>query len=399
MSVMIFAMSITASAAATNIKQTEGTKGSVKISWESSNGAADNYRVIYSTSENGKYNADSSYTTSLRERYISGLDAGKTYYVKVESYSKGSTKPYSVSKPLQVVTAPIDVTSSSIKQTAGTTSSATIKWSGVKGATGYIIVKKQGNSKKSTSVRTNSVKLKTSAGQRYSVDVIAFRKSNTGFIAKAYSSTKYGVVSAPSVPMYFANASKGGLTWSPTAKKNTPTLYWTNNPNDQIYPDGYQIEFYTVDGKKKIAAVKTSSKSYTLASAKNYKLIKNKGFKTRIRAYSKNDSATCYGKWSGMTTVIPEAAIKLTATSHTSVKVSWSKVANAVKYRVYVSRDSGYKDSGHWSMKEVSASTTSYNITGLKKWKDFGVYVVPVVKVNGKLYKASKLWYTYSYVY
>ena len=42
---------------------------------------------------------------------------------------------------------------------------------------------------------------------------------------------------------------------------------------------------------------------------------------------------------------------------------------------------------------------TSYNITGLKKWKDFGVYVIPVVKVNGKAYKAYKTWYTYTYVY
>lgn len=33
MSIMIFAMSITASAAATNIKQTEGTKSYVEISW------------------------------------------------------------------------------------------------------------------------------------------------------------------------------------------------------------------------------------------------------------------------------------------------------------------------------------------------------------------------------
>ena len=55
MSIMIFAMSITASAAATNIKQTEGTKSYVEISWDSSNGRADYYKVYYSTSENGNY--------------------------------------------------------------------------------------------------------------------------------------------------------------------------------------------------------------------------------------------------------------------------------------------------------------------------------------------------------
>jgi len=100
-----------------------------------------------------------------------------------------------------------------------------------------------------------------------------------------------------------------------------------------------------------------------------------------------------------MRTVIPQASIKITASSHTSARVKWPKVANATKYIIYVSRDSGYSDSGHWAKKELSASTTSYNITGLKKWKDFGVYVIPVVKVNGKAYKAYKTWYTYTYVY
>lgn len=100
-----------------------------------------------------------------------------------------------------------------------------------------------------------------------------------------------------------------------------------------------------------------------------------------------------------MRTVIPQASIKITASSHTSARVTWPKVANATNYIIYVSRDSGYSDSGHWAKKKLSASTTSYNITGLKKWKNFGVYVIPVVKVNGKAYKAYKTWYTYTYVY
>ena len=53
--------------------------------------------------------------------------------------------------------------------------------------------------------------------------------------------------------MYFADATKGGLSWTPTSSsKAYPTLYWTVNPNDKTSPDGYQIEIYTVDGKKKI---------------------------------------------------------------------------------------------------------------------------------------------------
>ena len=402
MSIMIFAMSITASAAATNIKQTEGTNSYVEISWDSSNGRADRYKVYYSTSENGKYTAVTDYTSSSTSKMIRDLNAGSTYYIKVASYSSyNSPTAYNVSAPVQVVTAPISVNSDSILQTAGTPSSFTIGWSKVVGATGYIVTKDSGSSKASKKVSTNKAAIKATAGNRYNVDVVAYRKApKTGFVAKSYSSTGYGMKPSPSTPMYFADATKGGLEWTPKSTSRAyPTLYWTVNPNDKTSPDGYQIEIYTVDGKKKITTAKTTSRRISIASASSNKLIKNKGFKARIRAYIKNDKATCVSKWSAMRTVIPQASIKITASSHTSARVTWPKVVNATNYIIYVSRDSGYSDSGHWAKKKLSASTTSYNITGLKKWKNFGVYVIPVVKVNGKAYKAYKTWYTYTYVY
>ena len=97
-----------------------------------------------------------------------------------------------------------------------------------------------------------------------------------------------------------------------------------------------------------------------------------------------------------MTTVIPQAAVGMDYVGNNTVKVTWPRVANAVKYRVYVSRDSGIVDSGHWAKKEISAKSNAYYIKGLKTWKNFAVYVLPVVKVNGKQYIASRTYYTYS---
>lgn len=98
-----------------------------------------------------------------------------------------------------------------------------------------------------------------------------------------------------------------------------------------------------------------------------------------------------------MTTIIPEAAVKITSARGSSARVTWPKVANATKYIIYVSKDSGVKDSGHWSKKTLSASTTSFTITGLQPYKDFGVFVIPVVKIGNKQYSAAKTWYTYSW--
>ena len=400
MFVMIFAMSITASAAATNIKQVSGSQDSVEIKWSSNSSAQEYYKVYYSTSENGQYYVSYDFASSYADETIYDLNAGSTYYVKVVTYIKDSyydDVEIATSAPFQVVTAPKEVKESTIKQTDGTSTSATIKWSAVKGATGYIIEKRNNGSVKHTSVRTNSIKLKASSGQKYDVNVISFRKSRTGFVAKSYSATKYDVVSSPSSPVGFAKASLANLTWETNSKTNNkPMLRWDRNSKDQTYPDGYQIEFYTVDGKKKIASVKTTNTFYSLVSSKNYKLMKNKGFKTRIRAYIKNNGIVCYSKWTGMTTVIPQAAVGMDYVGNNTVKVTWPRVANAVKYRVYVSRDSGIVDSGHWAKKEISAKSNAYYIKGLKTWKNFAVYVLPVVKVNGKQYIASRTYYTYS---
>lgn len=142
MTIMLFAMTITASAAGsvTKLRQTSASSSSVKVTWNANPGQE--YRVYYSKSKNSGYVEDTSYTTSSTEWYISGLSAGTTYYVKVASYVEDSNWNdiyVATSAPIQVVTTPENVNSSSIKQTAGTSKTVTVKWNGVAGATGYRI--------------------------------------------------------------------------------------------------------------------------------------------------------------------------------------------------------------------------------------------------------------------
>ncbi len=396
MSVMIFAMSITASAAATNIKQTDSSKTSVSISWDGTN-ISDGYKVYWSKTENGTYSEVSSYVSTSKTKYISGFNAGTTYYIKVASYANGKNY-YAMSAPVQVVTTPESVDYSTIKQTAGTSRSVTVAWGKSAGATGYLVSKDNGAS---TAIAKNSITISAKPGQKYSLNITAFKKApKTGYVATAYKTTRSSFRSAPSTPMYYADGARGYLDWKPTNKtKSYPTMSWKANPNDYLSPDGYQIEVYTVDGKKKISTATVKTRSVSITSAKNNALIRNRGFRTRIRAYIKVDNAVCYSNWSAIRVIVPQAATKITATSHSSVRVTWPKVANATKYIIYVSRDVKSNGSGHWTNATLSASTTSFNIKGLTKFKDFGVYVIPVVKIGGKYYKAAQTWYVQSWVY
>jgi hypothetical protein len=168
------------------------------------------------------------------------------------------------------------------------------------------------------------------------------------------------------------------------------TVSWNYNDDDYYTPDGYQAQVYSVDGKKKLAGIKSlTSRSFTISSSSVRKAITNKGFRVRVRAYKKNGEATIYGSWSSWKVVIPQAATRITKTSSSSAKIKWSKVASATSYVMYVRKE----QYGSWIRKVLPASTTSYTIKGLEYWEDFSVCVIPVVKVNGKKYNAAKTWY------
>jgi hypothetical protein len=399
MSVMIFAMTITAAAASTvtGVKQKDAYLKSVEIEWDSEYGQY--YMVGISSTKNGTYTMVSSYASKSSSKSIYDLQAGKTYYVKVYRTSSDGEKIYATSSPISVVTVPDadSLTSDNIKQTAGSRKSVTFKWPKVSGATGYKIVTKSGKSKY---VNTNSATVSASAGKSTYVYVYPYRKSASGYVALrstnyAYSGSLYA---SPATPTNLADTEKSNLTWKPT-KSSEVTVKWNYN-YDYYSPDGYQAQVYSVDGKKKLAGIKSlTSRSFTISSSAVRKAITNKGFRVRVRAYKKNDGATIYGSWTAWKVVIPQAATRLSKVSSSSAKVKWSKVANVDHYVMYVSRDTGYSDSGNWTRKVLPASTTSYTIKGLTKYKDFAVYVIPVVKINGKKYNAAKSWYVYGYVY
>ena len=406
MAIMLFAMTITASAAGavTGLKQTDASTSSVQISWSDNPGQT--YKVLYSKSKTSGYIALSSYPSSSVERYVSGLSAGTAYYVKVESYVRQGYNDVLVatSSPIQVVTKPKDIDYSTIKQTAGSSKAISFKWAASAGATGYRIELDTGATVKTKIVSSPKAVMSATSGRRYSVTIKPYKKSTSGYIAMTkYGTTKSGLYSAPVNPQNVAVYSKGNLTWDPN-KSNEVTIGWDKNSfynsNNTATPNGCQVQVCALNGKTSLYVGTSSSYSYgtvKVTSLKARKAIKNKGFKVRIRSYIKtSDGVTIWSAWSPFKVVVPQAYLNLKsmkALSDTSAKLVWTGVANAQYYYVYFNRDSSGTNGGIWRKVKVSASTRSYVITGLKKYQTFGFYVVPVCKIGGKLYPATTKYY------
>ena len=385
MSIMLFAMTITASAASgravTNLQQTDDTKTSVTVQWSGNYG--EEYLVYLSQDRSSGYQALSSYTSTSNKKYIYNLQAGRAYYVIVQTYV--NKQLVGQSDPLQVITTPESVDYKSIKQTSGTKNKIGLQWNRVSGVTGYVVAKISGSKVEAQyNVTTNKATVPAKAGTHYSgYYVYSYKRSESNYIA-------------PVNPQYVADAKAGTLIWSPAKSGNVITIGWKANPNYD-YPTGYQVQIYSLNGKTRLYTTKATTKTRVkINNAKVRKAINNKGFKVRIRAYKEaNGGAKCWSDWSAFKTIIPQACVKksnVTSVSSTAAKVKWKKVANTKYYLVYYTKNP-YASNAKWIKKKVSAKSSSYTIRGLKAYSTFGVYVIPVVKVGGKTYRGQACEY------
>lgn len=391
MSIMLFAMTITASAASgsavTNLQQTDDTKTGVTVQWSGNYG--EEYLVYLSQDRSSGYQALSSSTSTSNKKYIYNLQAGRAYYVIVQTYV--NKKLVGQSDPLQVITTPESVNYKSIKQTSGTKNKIGLQWNSVSGVTGYVVAKISGSKVEAQyNVTTNKATVPSQAGTHYSgYYVYSYKRSESNYIALGYGQSTGILYSAPVNPQYVADAKAGTLVWKPATKGNVITIGWKPNPNYDR-PSGYQVQIYSIDGKKRLYTTKvTTKREITINNAKLRKAINNRGFKVRIRSYQEaNGGVKCWSDWSAFKTIVPQACIKTgKAVSNSAAKVYWKKVANAKYYVVYYRKNTR---SSKWTKKKVSAKTTSYVIRGLKKYQTFEVYTIPVVKVGGKTYRGSQ---------
>lgn len=392
---LLYGMSLNAFAAS-GVTQTDADTNNVTVTW-SADSSAYGYNV-YLSSDGNTYARTTSDTEcdvhkdSGTQKKITNLTAGSSYYVKVNPVYRSSEGAISEGESLgtvNVVTAPSRVKAASIKQTKATYNSISIKWSSVSGATSYIVFL---NNKKAATVTATSAKISVDAGSVNNIQIRAVKKSSDGFAAKGGYTEAYDFYAAPGKPAKLASFKNNNFEWYPTIS-NKVTVGWNKSSDDEYEATGYQVEIYSVNGKK----LKTYSTTNTKVKVK-LASIKNKGFKVRVRGYIKVNGKKCYGKWTGLKTIIPQATTTLQRTDNETLKVSWKSVSNAEKYIIYVAN---YSSGGTKKWKKaavVGKNVKSYSIKNCVVGKNTAVYVIPVVKIGNKTYKASYTWFMYMYM-
>ena len=395
MAVCFFSNGTLKASAASEVKgltQTRSEEDSVTVSWKSLKNAY-GYDVFIS-SGNGKYKRLTNKTCDVvgsknTKKKISNLTSSRTYYVVVKAVYKKENGKYKIGpagKRLEVVTSPSKTAKSTIKQIKATPHYIRFKWDKVRGANRYIVYV---NDKKKAVVKKNAVSIRVRTGSVNNVRVVPVKRSSSGFMAKGGNIEAYDFYSSPKRPKRVAAFRYNNLLWQPT-ESNTVTIGWTKAAGDKYDPTGYQMEVYSLEGRRLNLYYSTKTKLSI-----NIPSVENKGFKVRVRAYVKINGKKYFGKWTDMQTVIPQAKISMKRTGRNSVEINWDSVKNVTKYHVYACNDIKAEKPEWYEVATVGAGTNSYEYNNCIEGKYTAMYVIPEVQVGRNTYKASYTWHLY----
>ena len=362
----------------TGLKQTSDTTQSVKVEW---NATGKLYTVEWS-SDNVKWT--SAGITQQTSSTINNLTAGKKYYVRV--YANADTK---TAATVEVYTKP-SVKPASISQINDKTSttSTTIQWDKVNGATGYKVEYKpniNSATKVTKYVTTNKIKLTDMLeNTKYFVYVYAYIGNDT---YKAVSKSK------TSLDVKLKPTKVSGLRCDTfyTKKGACFKVDQINNVN------GYHWVVYKYNGSskkydKKVDEGKCSSN--TILTSDKVKV--GQFYMVKVCAYTTINNKKVYGKWSNviyMSGDPKEVTVKNASTS--SQKVSWSSVKRATNYTVYVSKDKNSRGKKICTTTKTNVTCKKYGNSKLKEGTVYYYTIVANMKVGDKTYKSTP-YYRYS---
>lgn len=371
-----------------NLRQTGATGTEVKYSWDSVEGA-DGYFTSWSSDQ---VNWTKPEAVTAAEQFITGLQAGQSYYVQViavdmEAYDAGEEDFLSEeSDVFEVVTAPDVAAMRPINRVEQTTSIA-LSWSAVPGATSYILKDGPADTAKvyGTTTQTNFTMSNLTPNTTYALNVFPVRTSASGYQAmNTYlSTTLLTAVEKPPVVIPApgkASTANFGLYKTPSMTSNdTGISFFVKNPDENAV--GYEVEIFKVKGGKKVKTV-TSQKTIS----DTVYLSKNVAYKYRIRYFTLSNGQKLYGDYSGYRYFCLQKASAQTNSKTGKIRMKWGKVAGASGYTVYVSKNS---KKGFKKVKSLGAKAKKIEFKGtgklkLKKGQTYYVKLVAKIKDGGK---------------
>jgi fibronectin type 3 domain-containing protein len=322
----------------TDVVATAQSSSSISVSWGSVSGAS-GYRVYRASSSGGYYSElGSTYGTSYTDN---GLSSNTTYYYKVSAwnaYGEGSQSSYASA----TTSAPgMPATPTDVVATAQSSSSISVSWGFVSGASGYRVYRADSSSGYYSVVDSTSDTFYTDTGlssnTAYYYKVSAYNSAGEG--DQSYYTSATTPVNAPANVMAEAQSSSSIMvSWDYVSGANSYSVYRSNSS------DGYYSELGSTYGT-----------SYT-----------DNGLSSNTTYYYKVSAGNAYGK-SALSDYVPAttfvgvpSGVTATAQSSSSISLAWSQVSGATGYRVYRADNSG----GSYSVVD-STSDTFYTDTGL----------------------------------
>lgn len=364
----------------TNVRQTGATATKITVSFDTILGT--NYYTVQMSEDAKNWVSITNYATNGEYTVTAGVSAGKSYYLRVAAKDS-----YVYSDAIQVTTCPAEITD--LKQTGATTSSITISWSKIAGATAYKVCRFANGSEYVIATTINNsytiTGLKNNIVFPYDVYVKPIRNIGT-YTAEQKVEYSYQVDHIDSadvrlVPGKVQNVH--GEYYYSSLKKVTFDF-------DKIeHGSGYAYELCNYKGKK-ITSGTCSPNGYN--ELKNIKI--GQFYRVRVRAYTTVNNKVLYGAWSDYCAFAQQPKVNIKR-SGSKLKFSWKKVKGAKDYTVYVStkQRSGYKKVA--TTKKTKYTLKKFKKKKLNKKKTYYVYVVANTKVGKKKFKsnAENCWY------
>ena len=257
-------------------------------------------------------------------------------------------------------------------KTSAKSTSVTLSWSKVSGASGYTVytLSSDGSYKSYKTVKTNSITISSVPhGKSYTFKVRAYKVIDGANRYGAYSDPAYIATTPQTVKKVTFDHTK--------AKEKTVTISWSKVP----YATGYYIYRYDSSSKsyKSIAKATGSSATITLDPGKDYTL--------KVRAYTSVGGKNYYGGYSPAVNTFTRCAaptnISIGANTTSSVTLKWSKQTGARGYAIY-----RYNSSKKTYTYIGKTTSTSYKISGLSAGSTYQYAI--------KAYRAwsNALWYS-----
>lgn len=356
----------------TGLKQdiSKTTANAITLAWDAVPGLSfpSCYEVLFST--DGATNWQSVGTSYTPSTVIGRLSPGQVFYAKVQI---ASSKETGESAPVLVSTRPEPADVGGLKQTDATTSSISMSWSAVAGATNYEVYRSDGVNNYTLIGATADTSFKVTglgASQYGKYFIIACSTTAAGVTGK---SRNYITTTMKTAPGKVSTLSMSNF-WP---EQNKARYQWT----DVQYADGFQ--FQLLDKKDKVL----HKASQTVCWYDHTPIYKNKFVRCRVRAYIKIGDKKVYGSWSpSQWNAYPKKLTAKRTKDGKKLKVTWSKISGISKYEVSVStsKDSGYKKYKSLGSKKTSCSITKCGKKKLKKNKRYYVRIKYVTKEDGK---------------